>query len=296
MRAHMEQMLALHEGLTETAVGLGADDQAVAALLDELERRLGGSRAYALAGQLDELLLRSRTPSNTATRRPSLLGHLDEAGAPAAAPPSAAAAQQSSSTRTNFMVARRYLLSTRKPPRERAPSATPSPLPWRAQGPSPNAGRTSPQLSPHAGGGAAAAPTAAGGSLGLPAGATRLAVDATAETEPAASALPRPSPVRPAAAASALPGRMTFAALTVPGGGADGGGERSPPRGGPSAVLLASPRRADSDGEASPLVRARPVRPAAVKPAAGGGGKLPTAPSARPPPPRLPAATTTALR
>jgi len=138
MRQHMDQMLTLHEGLSEAAIDVGAD-AAVAALIEDLGHRLGGTVAMELAGQLDEHLARmsNRDGGPSASDPPSLAPSTPHASAAIAAAAAADAATPTSAsrassdrqgaaaqaavakTRTNFMVARRYLLSTRQKQLER---------------------------------------------------------------------------------------------------------------------------------------------------------------------------------
>lgn len=116
MREHMERMLTLHEGLTEAAIGLGHGDSAVTDLINELDRRLGGSAALEIADQLDDLIASggsSHPPRSPATHRLIFEG----------APATAQVKREVAKTRSSFMVARRYLLSTRQKAQFLSPSA-----------------------------------------------------------------------------------------------------------------------------------------------------------------------------
>eukprot|EP00306_Pavlova_sp_CCMP459_P004499 CAMPEP_0185159942 /NCGR_PEP_ID=MMETSP1139-20130426/3355_1 /TAXON_ID=298111 /ORGANISM="Pavlova sp., Strain CCMP459" /LENGTH=933 /DNA_ID=CAMNT_0027725135 /DNA_START=63 /DNA_END=2864 /DNA_ORIENTATION=+ len=132
MRDHMDKMLALHEGLTEAAIGMGAEDAVVGKLIEELDKRLGGTEAQGLAEQLDNHLLvvggKSPPPPSLVTPRVPKSGE----EIPPSSPASGQLRNAVAKTRTNFMVARRYLLSTRK---RAPPSPSPAGTPARDRSP-----------------------------------------------------------------------------------------------------------------------------------------------------------------
>mmetsp|Transcript_20231 Transcript_20231/g.47827 ORF Transcript_20231/g.47827 Transcript_20231/m.47827 type:complete len:600 (-) Transcript_20231:86-1885(-) len=266
MRSHVERMLSLHEGLTEAAIVLGASDSEIGSLIEELDRRLGGTIAQDLATQLDELVVGSvgggpgpRLPSPTARPRLSSADVSLKSAAPVE-PPAV------TRTRSSFLVARRYLLSTRVEPQQ---SPSPSPLPTPQSSPLPSVGWLAPSLARSKGG--APAPSPKGRVPALlsvqilgSSGSDALAVSGTGSgLVPAPLPSPLPPSSRPLLAAKRPPRQLTVTtALVTPG--------TSPlvsplgvqvQRG--SSDLLAPPARDGTSTGASPLRGGRFYRPAA---------------------------------
>jgi hypothetical protein len=109
MRQHVQQLLTLHEGLTEAAINLGASDESLLELISELDTKLSGSPVVGIADQLDELL---QSGGKGGTPRALNLTFPGAGAAPGAGAKQMQRAVQK--TRTNLMTARRYLLSTRQ--------------------------------------------------------------------------------------------------------------------------------------------------------------------------------------